>query len=90
MHVKYAKFGSKRVVWTTANLGLQVGDREFAHLGDPDRMAVVFDHACEVLGSSVGGVGVVFVGQRGNVGLVDVGVQVPEHTIITSQCPTDT
>jgi hypothetical protein len=48
MHVKHAKFGGKRVVWTTANLGLQIGDREFAHLRDPDRMAVVFDDACEV------------------------------------------
>ena len=53
-------------------------------------MAVVFDDACEVLRRSVRGVRAVFVGQRGNVGLVDVCVQVPEHTIIASQCPTDT
>jgi hypothetical protein len=90
MHIEHAKFGGKGVGWTTANLGLQIGDREFAHLRDPDRMAVVFDDACEVLGRSVAGVGAVFVRQRGNVGLVDVGVQVPEHTIIASQCPTDT
>jgi hypothetical protein len=85
MHVKHAKFGGKRVVWTTANLGLQIGDREFAHLRDPDRMAVVFDDTGEVLRRTVGVVGAVFVGYRGNVGLVHVDVQLPEHTGIASQ-----
>jgi len=89
MHVKHAKFHGKRVNRTTADLGLQIGDREFAHLRDPDQMAVVFDDACEVLGRSVGGEGAIFVGHRSSVWLVDVGVQVPEHTVIAAQRPTD-
>jgi hypothetical protein len=57
MHVKHAKFGRKGVLRTTANLGLQIGDREVVHLRDPDRMAVVFDDSGEVLRRSVGAYG---------------------------------
>jgi hypothetical protein len=43
IHVKHARFISKGVVWTTVNLGLEIGDRSSFHFRDPDRMAVVFD-----------------------------------------------